>query len=112
MTPANIRSGFIRAGVWDPVKLDVNIEVLEYLFKNEGNDVTLKNLPSSYTKKSRSLLNDVGLQEIGTVRVDTSGRLTITSEAVLSSLAVRDEKRKEKKSDGLMLRNSALEGND
>lgn len=94
-TSGNIISGFLRTGIWDPVKLRTNISVVEVILGKYGKDTsTVEKLISFFLKMQRSLLHPMDLEEEGRIKIDTSSGLHLTSANVIDALAKREARRR------------------
>ena len=100
MTISNMRSGFMRCGIWDPKTSSTNIEYLNHLLVTEKTDSrilpTLDDLVKAYWRKGRSLLREANVEESVTTKISTTKGAHLTSEVVLQALRQRNERRQNK----------------
>lgn len=90
----NIRSGFVRCGVWDEVTRKTNVKILDHLFVNTATDaLPLEFVLESFKNKERSLLRDVDVEEDGRIKIDTSAGANVTAAVVLEALKKRNERK-------------------
>lgn len=93
--PGNIRSGFVKCGVWNMDSMQADVTALEYLFveKESEGELPLSVVIKSFEQKERSLLRDVDVEEEGRIRVSTTSGAHVTSDAVLEALKERCQRR-------------------
>ena len=100
MTISNMRSGFMRCGIWDPKTLSTNIDYLKHLLVTEKTDSrtlpSLDDLVKAYWRKGRSLLREANVEESGTIKISTTKGAHLTSEVVFQALRQRNERRQNK----------------
>lgn len=96
---SNINRGFERTCLWHPECLAPNIAALLYLIFNDENNgnfanLTLQFLVSSFPRRERSLLRDVGTINAGTLRICTTRETNLKHEEILGAFKAREARPK------------------
>ena len=93
---SNIVKGFEQTGLWVRRAGGPSAEPLTNLFMDKGQKISVEKLMRSFDKSTRGLVFGANVVTAGTVRVDTSTGVNLSSDAVLGALLLRDERRKKK----------------
>jgi len=105
LTTANIISGFTRTGTWDNERGTASVAALQHLpffdndemIQNGSNSTAYPTLTSviesPFNGNRRSLLRSATVPESGTIRISATSGAHLTSDAVLTALQERAERR-------------------
>ena len=93
----NIVHSFESTGLWVREVGGPSLEPLVHLFKAEdGMKVTVPMLMASFDKSTRGLIFGADVVDGGTVRIDTSAGVNLTSDTVIDALKLREDRRRQR----------------